>query len=163
MIMASPKDHFDTARKWQEHFDGKLREVGMRAPEPILGQTVNDYRRDVLIKAKKAFIPRTHQLRQFSLDDIKGDALNVIEQKILDAVVVEAQNPANVPRGELREIQKTDPNTGNRMNVFYGQDHFAMLPNFGVNASISFGGGARSGRRMSIFNERTREWYPPRR
>jgi hypothetical protein len=158
--MSTPEQHFDAARQWQERFDTKLSQVGMRCPEPVLGQSVNDFRRDVLIKAKKAFIPRTHPLRQFSLDDIKGDALNVIEQKILDAVVVEAQNPQNVPRGTLREIRKIDPRTGNRMNVFYGQDSFAMLPNFGVPANISFGGGARPGRSARFFNERTREWYP---
>jgi hypothetical protein len=81
--MATKQEHFETARKWQEHFDGRLSQVGWRAPEPVLGQTVNDYRRDVLIKAKKAFIPRTHELRQFSLDDVKDDALGVIESKSL--------------------------------------------------------------------------------
>jgi len=83
--MPTRDQHFEVCRKWQEHFDGKLSQVGMRAPEPVLGQTVSDYRRDVLLKAKRAFIPRTHQLRQFSLDDVKDDALGVIEQKILDA------------------------------------------------------------------------------
>src|SRR5262249_52622545 len=125
--MPTRDQHFEVCRKWQEHFDGKLSQVGMRAPEPVLGQTVSDYRRDVLVKAKKAFIPRTHHLRQFSLDDIKGDALNVIEQKILDAVVVEAFNPANVPRGEIRVIQKLDPKTGHKMNIFIGQDHFTKF------------------------------------
>ena len=161
--MSTPEEHFSAARKWQEHFDDKLSRVGMRAPEPVLGQSVSDYRRDVLLKAKRAFIPRTQQLRQFSLDDIRGDALNIIEQKILEAVEVEAFNPANVERGTLRELPKVHPQTGHKMNVFIGQDHFAMLHNFGVNASINFGGGARPGRRMSLFNERTREWYPPRR
>jgi hypothetical protein len=124
--MATPEQHFDAARQWQERFDGKLSQVGMRAPEPVLGQTVSDYRRDVLVKAKKAFIPRTHPLRQFSLDDIRGDALNIIEQKILDAVIVEAQNPANVPRGEIREIVKTDTN-GLKTRHFIGQDHFTKF------------------------------------
>jgi hypothetical protein len=145
MIMATHEEHFNTARKWQEHFDSKLSQVGMRAPEPVLGQTVNDYRRDVLLKAKRAFIPKTHQLRKFSLDDIRGDALNVIEQKILDAVVVEAQNPANVPRGEIREIVKTNIN-GHKVHEFVGQDHFTR-----------FMGNAK---RMALHDYRIKEWYP---
>jgi hypothetical protein len=150
MIMATPEEHFDAARQWQERYDDKLRQVGMRAPEPVLGQTVSDYRRDVLIKAKKAFIPRTHQLRQFSLDDIKGDALNIIEQKILDAAVVEAQNPANVPPGELRKIERLDGYGKVKTVDWIGQQSFVRQM-------------GTPGRRMSIFNERTREWYPPRR
>ena len=145
--MATEKDHHDANRKWQEHYDNKLSQIGMRAPDPVLGQTVRDYRIDVLVKAKKAFIPRTHELRQFSLDDVKDDALGVIESKILDAVVVEAQNPANVPRGEMREIQKIDPKTGHKMNVFIGQDHFTRFM-------------GRAGKRMAIHDQRTKEWYP---
>lgn len=159
--MSTREQHFDVCRRWQEHFDSKLSQVGMRAPAPVLGQTVNDYRRDVLVKAKRAFIPRTHQLRQFSLDDIRDDALGTIESQILDAVVVEANNPQNVERGQLRELQKTDPRTGHKMNVFIGQESFATLPNFGVNAGINFGGGARPGRRARFFNRLTSEWYPP--
>jgi hypothetical protein len=148
--MSTEQDHFDAARQWQERYDDKLRQVGMRAPEPVLGQTVSDYRRDVLLKAKRAFIPRTHQLRQFSLDDIRGDALNVIEQKILDAAVVEAQNPANVPRGELRKIERLDGYGKVKTVDWIGQESFVKQM-------------GNPGRHMSIFNERTREWYPPRR
>ena len=159
--MASEQEHCDTCRQWQEYFDGKLRSIGMRAPAPVLGQSVADYRRSVLVKAKRAFIPRSHELRQFSLDNIRGDALNVLEPQILDAAVVEACNPANVPRGELRKREEFDEYGAVKTIKFYGQDHFATLPNFGVDANINFGGGARPGRRMRFFNERTGEWYPP--
>jgi len=41
--------------------------------------------------------------------------------------MLEAQNPANVPRGEIREIQKIDPKTGHKMNIFIGRDHFTKF------------------------------------
>ena len=37
--MASPKEHFEASRRFQEYYDNVLRNVGMRAPEPTLGQT----------------------------------------------------------------------------------------------------------------------------
>ena len=36
------QEHFDRARDYQEYYDNSLREVGVRAPPPKLGQTVND-------------------------------------------------------------------------------------------------------------------------
>src|SRR5215813_11417425 len=121
--MSSPQEHYDAARRYQEYFDSALRKVGMRAPQPTLGETVNDYRRKVLVQAKKTFLPRTHELRQFSLDDVRPDALKVIEPQILDACVVEASNPANVPASELRKIngltnlEKCERSTSSARNI----------------------------------------------
>jgi hypothetical protein len=106
--MSTPQEHFDASRKFQEFYDNTLRRVGMRAPEPTLGQSVNDYRRKVLLMAKKTFLPRSHELRQFSLDDVKPDALGVLEPQFLQAFVKEANNPQNVPEGELRKIERLD-------------------------------------------------------
>jgi hypothetical protein len=161
MTMPTSQEHFDTCRQWQEYFDGKLRAIGMRAPAPVLGETVADYRRKVLVQTKKAFIPRTHELRQFSLDDIRGAALDALEPQILEAAAVEAVNPANVERGTLRKREEFDEYGAVKTIKFYGQDHFAILPNFGVDANVSFGGGARPGRRARFFNRLTSEWYPP--
>jgi hypothetical protein len=60
--MSTPQDHFDAARKFQEFYDAQLRRVGMRAPEPTLGQTVNDYRRETLRTLKRTFLPQNHDL-----------------------------------------------------------------------------------------------------
>jgi hypothetical protein len=121
----------------------------MRAPPPVLGHTVNSYRRSVLVKAKKAFIPKSHELRQFSLNDVKADALGPIEKQILDAAVVEARNPNNVPQGELRMRPDIDPHTGHKVNKFYGRQCFVVLPNHGTN--FPFAGGFRPGRRVTGF------------
>jgi hypothetical protein len=148
--MSTPQDHFDTCRRWQEYYDDKLRTIGMRAPSPVLGQTVADYCRKVLVQTKKAFIPRTHELRQFSLNDVRGDALAVLGPQILDAAVVEANNPQNVPKGELRKIERLDGYGKVSTIDWIGQESFVKQMSI-------------PGRRMSIFNERTREWFPPRR
>jgi len=139
--MATEQQHFDANRVWQEHYDGKLSQIGMRAPEPVLDQTVRDYRIDVLVKAKKEFIPRTHRLRQFSLDDVRDDtAFNNYDKDIINTAIIEAHNPLNVPLGRLRMIQKVHPQSGHKMNVFYGQESFVkLMPNY------------RPGRRVVAF------------
>jgi hypothetical protein len=130
--MASKEAHYDANRQWQEHYDNKLAQIGMRAPAPVLGQTTRDYRIDTLVKAKKEFIPRTHKLRQFSLDDVTdATTFDNFDRQIIDTAIVEAQNPANVPPGTLRRITKEHPQSGHKMNVFYGQDHFVkLMPNY---------------------------------
>jgi hypothetical protein len=78
----------------------------------------------VLVKAKRAFIPRTHELRQFSLDDIRADALQVLEPQLLNACVAEANNPQNVPAGELRKIERLDEYGKVKTIDFIGQESF---------------------------------------
>ena len=119
--MATEQEHFEASRKWQEYYDNRLRSVGIRAQEPILGETTDDYQRRV---AKKTFLPKSHQLRQFSLDDIKNDALPVVRDKILDAVSVEAFNAQNVPPGELRKIERFDDYGKVKEIQFIGQESF---------------------------------------
>lgn len=57
--MASKDQHYDAARRFQEFYDDTFRKVGLRAPQPVLGQSVNDYRRETLRMAKRKFLPRT--------------------------------------------------------------------------------------------------------
>jgi hypothetical protein len=147
MIMSTPQEHFDAARRFQEYYDNTLRRVGMRAPQPVLGESVNDYRRKVLLMAKKTFLPRSHELRQFSLDDVKADALQVLEPRFLEAFVTEAHNPAHVPPGELRKLERLDEYGKVKTIDFIGQESFVKQM-------------ARPGKRMAIHDPRTREWYP---
>src|SRR5882757_2217728 len=104
--MASEQDHFDASRKFQAYYDETLRRVGMRAPEPVLGQTVNHYRRETLRNLKRTFLPPVHDLYQVQYRQLKADALGVLEGQLLQACVVEANNPIHVPVGELRKIEE---------------------------------------------------------
>ena len=105
--MASEQEHFDASRQFQSYYDETLRKVGARAPQPTLGQKVNDYRRETLRNLKRTFLPEAHPLYQVQFRDLRADALPVFEQQLLPAVVEEANNPAHVPPGELRKIERT--------------------------------------------------------
>jgi hypothetical protein len=147
--MSSPQEHFDAARRFQEFYDATLRKVGMRAPQPTLGQTVNDYRRETLRTLKRTFLPESHDLYAIQYRGLKADTLGIFEPQLLQAVEVEANNPAHVPPGELRKIEEYDEYGKVKTIRFVGQESFVKQM-------------GRPGRLARIFNERTREWFPPK-
>ena len=106
--MSSEQEHFDAARRFQAYYDETLRRVGARAPQPTLGQTVNDYRRETLRTFKRTFLPEVHDLYKVNYRGLKADALQVFEPQLLEACVVEANNPVHVPAGELRKVEELD-------------------------------------------------------
>jgi hypothetical protein len=121
--MASPKEHFDAARRWQEHYQKEVEDIGLNIPPPTLGQSTNDYRREVDRLLKKTFIPPNHDLYQVNMRGLPDDALAGIEQMLLPACKTEAFNPLTVPRGEMREVVRTDQN-GLKVRNFIGQESF---------------------------------------
>src|SRR6516162_6741206 len=120
--MSTPEQHFDAARKFQAYYDDALRKVGMRAPQPMLGETVNHYRRETLRNLKRTFLPQNHDLYQVQFRQLKADALRVLEPQLLSAVVVEANNPAHVPPGELRKVEELDQYGQLKFIRWIGQD-----------------------------------------
>ena len=106
--MSTPEEHLSACLKFQEYYDNALRKVGMRAPQPVLGTTVNDYRRETLRNLKRTFLPQTHPLYEVQFRQLKADALGVLEPQLLQACVVEANNPVHVPAGELRKVEELD-------------------------------------------------------
>jgi hypothetical protein len=122
--MASPQQHFDAARKFQEYYDETLRNIGARAPQPVLGQTVNDYRRETLRTIKRTFLPQNHDLYKVNYRGLKADALDVFEPQLLATAKVEAFNPATVTPGEFREVIKRDPRNGYMEHQFIGPRSF---------------------------------------
>jgi hypothetical protein len=122
--MSTPEQHFDAARKFQAYYDETLRKVGMRAPQPTLGQTVNDYRRETLRTLKRTFLPQNHDLYQVQFRQLPADVLQVFEPQLLNACVVEANNPIHVPPGELRKIEEYDQYGQVKTIKFIGQESF---------------------------------------
>ena len=106
--MATEQEHFDASRKFQAYYDEVLRKIGVRAPQPVLGTTVNDYRRETLRNLKRTFLPQNHDLYQVQFRQLPADVLGVFEPQLLNACIVEANNPAHVPPGELRKIEEYD-------------------------------------------------------
>ena len=122
--MASQQQHFDAARKYQEYYSEAVRDVGVRIPEPILGQTVNDYRRETLRHLKVEFLPKTHELYGVTFRKLPADALEVFEPQLLKAVPPARLDPNTVTPGEFRMITKRDPNNGQEIRTFIGPRHF---------------------------------------
>jgi hypothetical protein len=122
--MASEQEHFDAARKFQAFYDETLRKVGMRAPQPTLGQTVNNYRREVLRTLKRTFLPEVHELYKVQFRGLPADILNPFEAQLLNAVVVEANNPIHVPPGELRKVEELDEFGKLKTIRWVGQESF---------------------------------------
>ena len=80
------RDHLERSREYQALYDDAMREVGVRIPAPVLGQTVNEYRRKTLHAFQQATIPRNHPLHSVDFKCLQNDALQVIEPQLLQAV-----------------------------------------------------------------------------
>jgi hypothetical protein len=122
--MSTPEEHLSACMKFQEYYDNALRKVGMRAPQPVLGTTVNDYRRETLRNLKRTFLPQTHPLYEVQFRQLKADALGVLEPQLLQACVVEANNPVHVPAGELRKVEELDEYGKLKTIRWVGQESF---------------------------------------
>ena len=122
--MATEQEHFNAARQFQEFYDQTLRKIGAKAPQPVLGTSVNDYRRETLRNLKRTFLPAAHELSRPNYRGMPADALAVFEPQLLTAVVAEANNPAHVPPGELKKIERLDDYGKVKCIEFVGQEHF---------------------------------------
>ena len=109
------------ARMFQERYDSALSPWDRRAPSPTLGQTVEDYRKETLVKMKK-LLPDNHKLR-ISIRRLDADTLNILDPQICRAVRDEAYNPDTVPRGEFRRVVEKDGN-GAKMIRWVGPQCF---------------------------------------
>jgi hypothetical protein len=124
MIMSSAEEHLSACLKFQEYYDNTLRKVGMRAPQPILGTTVNDYRRETLRTIKRTFLPQNHPLYAVQMRDLKADALQALEPQVLEAAVAEANNPCHVEPGQLRKVEELDEYGKLKTIRWIGQESF---------------------------------------
>jgi hypothetical protein len=122
--MSTDQQHFDAARQYQAYYDQTLRKVGAKAPQPTLGQSVNDYRRETLRNLKRTFLPKVHPLYEVQYRSLRSDALQALEPQLLQACVVEANNLAHVPPGELKKIERMDEYGKVRCVEFVGQESF---------------------------------------
>src|ERR1700722_18920354 len=131
--------------EWQEYFDKHLREIGLRAPAPILDDTDEKYCRRV-VRELKYKLPEDHELREPKIDkSMPNDALYAYIPQYVDAYKAWEKNPMRVPFGELKEIVTVDPSTGYKETTFIGRDNFVRFM-------------SRPGRFGRIWNENTKEW-----
>jgi hypothetical protein len=95
------------ARVFQERADNALQPWNIRAPAPVLGQDVHEYRRDLAVKLKKQ-LPEDHKLRKVQYRRLDDDILANFEPQLYAAVHAEAHNPATVLPGEMRKVEKVN-------------------------------------------------------
>jgi hypothetical protein len=126
--MSLESDHYHVSTQYYEQYSQMGDDIGFQVPSPKLGQSVNEYRCTVLRDLKKTFLPPDNKYHKINyLRDLRNDstALNIIEPQMLAEVKIQARNPMNVPRGEIREIKVRDPATGRiSHHEFIGQDSF---------------------------------------
>ena len=106
------------ARLYQARYEDALQPWNRRAPAPVLGQSVDDYRRETLVQMKR-LLPDDHSLRHIQVRRMPADALEVFDPQLCQACRAEAYNPNTVPPGEFRIVPEVDGN-GLKMNTFIG-------------------------------------------
>jgi hypothetical protein len=118
----------------QSRADAVFAGFGTRAPRPLEGEALGDYRRRLATKLK-SHSPTWKSIKFSKLDD---EAFAVAEAQVYSDAAGAASNPVDLAAGELREVTKIDPQTGVRSIVFYGKESFVK-------------GMGRPGRRVASF------------
>jgi hypothetical protein len=118
----------------QARADAVYQGFGKHAPRPLEGEDLLDYRKRLATNLKM-HSPRWKDGKLSRLDD---ENFAQIESQIYADAASAAVNPVDLGAGELREVQRHNPVTGHRENVFYGKEHFVK-------------GMGRPGRRVQAF------------
>ena len=126
-----------SARLFQERYERALEPWNRRAPSPVLGQSVDSYRRETLVQMKR-LLPDDHELRNIQVRRMPSDALDVFDGQLCQACRQEAYNPNTVAPGDFRIVPEVDSN-GMKMNRFVGPESFVKQM-------------GRPGRRVVSFN-----------
>jgi hypothetical protein len=142
------RDQYDrvlaACRVYQSRADDCAAAWGLSAPRPAPDgrlEYADEYRRDLIYQAKMR-LPDGHELRKVKVRSVSGcpeSILNVFEQDIYAASKQAASRNDTVPLGEMRMVETRDPQNGQRIISFYGQESFVKQMN-------------RPGRRVLSFN-----------
>jgi hypothetical protein len=112
-----------TARTYQARADDALSTWGMRAPQYVAGESLMDYRRRLLRLAQRQ-LPDDHQLRHLKIKNMDDDVFTPFEPQIYAASKEAGTKPDSAAPGELRMVEKIDPQNGQKTIEFYGQRSF---------------------------------------
>jgi hypothetical protein len=104
----------------QAKADSVFTGFGQRAPRPLEGEDLGDYRRRLASKLKSY----STAWKSVKLTGLPDEAFNIAENQIYSDAASAAANPTDLAAGEMREVQKVDPATGLRTIVFYGTESF---------------------------------------
>jgi hypothetical protein len=101
----------------------------MRAPSPVVGEPVDDYRRNLAVKAKR-LLPDGNELKPVQFRALEDDVLDRLEPQLIKDCRAAAYRADSVPLGEMRRIEEIDAN-GHKMLKWIGQQCFVrdlMIP-----------------------------------
>ena len=104
----------------QARADSVFAAFGERAPRPLEGEVLIDYRKRLATKLKK----HSQTWGKVKLSELPESAFKIAEDAIYNDAAIAAATPADLEAGELRMVTKIDPTTGVRSNVFYGKESF---------------------------------------
>jgi hypothetical protein len=124
-------------RVYQQRYDEALSPWDLRAPGPVLGEDITEYRAKLAILAKKQ-LPPDHELRKVSYRRMDTDIFDRFEPELLQAVSRAAYDPSTVPSGQFRKVGEVDSN-GMKMVRWVGPESFVKAM-------------GRPGRRVLSFN-----------
>jgi hypothetical protein len=135
-----------SARVLQQRYDDALIPWDLRAPSPVLGEDIREYRARLAILAKKQ-LPVDHEMRKVTYRRLDSLVFDNFEPQLLQAVQRAAYDPTSVPMGEFRRVTEIAPD-GMKIVKFIGQQSFVkdmgrpgrrvvsfQTPNGRVNAS----------------------------
>jgi hypothetical protein len=112
-----------SARVHQARYDTALSPWDQQAPAPVLGESVDTYRRKTLGKMQ-CLLPDDHELKRIPIHKLAHDTLDAFDPQFCAATKAEAYNPKSVPwDAPLRRVPQVDSN-GLKTVVFIGQRSF---------------------------------------
>jgi hypothetical protein len=109
--------------QWQSYFDEQLRDVGVRAPPSIAGQSPDNYVRETCRTLKRSYLPQNNEYYQVNYRGLRADALSTLVPQLVGEVKKQIKNPANLDPGEIRPIVTRDINGVERRD-WVGQESF---------------------------------------
>jgi hypothetical protein len=104
----------------QARADAVFNGFGQRAPRPLEGEAIVDYRKRLATKLKS----HSPVWKSVKFSQLPEEAFGIAETQVYADAIAAATNPTDLESGELRQVTKTDPTTGVRTIVFYGKDCF---------------------------------------
>jgi hypothetical protein len=104
----------------QARADAVFNGFGQRAPRPLEGEALVDYRKRLATKLK-GYSPIWKNVKFSQLPE---EAFGIAETQVYADAVAAASNPTDLEAGELRQVTKMDPTTGVRTINFYGKESF---------------------------------------
>jgi hypothetical protein len=135
-----------SARVYQQRYDDALQPWDLRAPAPVLGEPITDYRARLAILAKKQ-LPEDHQLRKITYRGLDTAIFDNFEPQLLQEVQRAAYDATSVPPGQFRKVTEIATD-GMKVVKWIGQESFVkdmgrpgrrvvsfQTPNGRVNAS----------------------------